>query len=78
VRAQTDGVFLWLFAPDPGWRFVVDGKKVKPIRGAGILQGVPVAAGDHEVRVVYRPPGLLAGLVVSLASLFLLGVLWRR
>lgn len=78
VRAPAGGVFLWLFAPDPGWRFVLDGEKVRAVRGAGILQGVPLPAGDHEVRMLYRPPGLLLGLALSLASLGLLGVLWRR
>lgn len=78
LKAPAGGVFLWLFAPDPAWRFVVNGQEVRPVRGAGILQGVPLAAGQHEVRVFYRPPGLVLGLAVSLASLFLLGALWRR
>lgn len=78
VVAPSGGVFLWLCTPDPGWRFMVDGEEVKPVRGAGILQGVPVVPGDRQVEVLYRPPGLIVGLVVSFAALLLLGVLWRR
>jgi hypothetical protein len=73
------GVLQWLATPDPGWRFTVDGRAVAPLRGAGILQGVPVPAGEHRVAARYRPPGLAAGAVVSLAcALALLGVAWRR
>lgn len=78
ARAPEGGVFLWLFAPDPGWRFAVDGVRVETVRGAGILQGVALASGVHEVRVNYVPPGLLPGLGVSVLSMLILGVLWRR
>jgi hypothetical protein len=73
------GVVLWLATPDPGWRFAVDGAPVVPVRGDGIVQGVPVPAGDHRVEARYRPPGLLAGAIVSLMALVgLLGATWRR
>lgn len=78
VRAREAGVLLWLFAPDRGWCFRVDGVGVEPVRGPGILQGVPLPAGTHEVQVTYRPPGWGLALAVSLVSLAVVGVLWRR
>lgn len=75
LRAWEDGIFLWLFSPDPGWFFRLDGKLVKPVRGVGILQGVEVKAGEHQLEVGYRPAGLRLGLALSLCSL--LGLLWR-
>lgn len=75
LRAREDAIFLWLFSPDPGWFFRLDGELVKPVFGVGILQGVEVKAGEHQLEVGYRPAGLLAGLALSLFSL--LGLLWR-
>ncbi len=72
------GLLLWLSAPDPGWRFTVDGAPAAARRGAGILQGIPVPAGDHRVAARYRPPGIGIAAALSLISLLaLLGVAWR-
>ncbi|MGQ9496240.1 MAG: hypothetical protein ACUVRY_08340 [Thermoanaerobaculaceae bacterium] len=75
LRAREDGIFLWLFSPDPGWFFRLDGRLVKPVRGVGILQGVEVKAGEHQLEVGYRPAGLRLGLALSFCSF--LGLLWR-
>jgi hypothetical protein len=73
------GVFLWLETPDPGWAIRVDGTPAPAVEGAGILHGVEVAPGDHLVTARYRPPGVIAGAMVSLVSLgVLVGVAWRR
>jgi hypothetical protein len=74
----TGGVLLWSATPDPGWRVTVDGVSVAVQRGPGILQGIPLPPGQHAVEARYRPPGLLVGSVVSLASLGVLVVIGRR
>lgn len=76
LKTPEDAIFLWLFSPDPGWFFRLDGGLVKPVRGVGILQGVEVKAGEHQLEVGYRPAGLPLGLAISLFSL--VGLLWRR
>ncbi|MBZ5587293.1 MAG: YfhO family protein [Acidobacteriia bacterium] len=76
---EHGGVFLWLETPDPGWELRLDDVPVREVNGAGILHGVEVPPGEHEVTARYRPPGLVAGAVVSLVSLGLLvGAAWRR
>ena len=42
------------------------------------LIALDVPAGPSELRLRYCPAGLLAGLAVSLASLVLLPLIWRR
>ena len=66
------GVFLWLRTPDPGWEVRVDGRPARERQGAGILHGVDVPAGAHEVTERYRPPGLVAGAIVSVLGVGLL------
>lgn len=75
LRAREDAIFLWLFSPDPGWFFRLNGRLVQPVRGVGILQGVEVEAGEHQLEVGYRPAGLRLGVGFSLLSF--LGLLWR-
>ncbi|MGD1146833.1 MAG: hypothetical protein ABR961_02640 [Thermoanaerobaculaceae bacterium] len=78
TAGEHGGVLLWLRTPDPGWDVRVDGRPVRETVGVGILHGVRVPAGNHRVTEHYRPPGLVAGAVVSLVSLGLLvGAMWR-
>jgi hypothetical protein len=73
------GLFLLAATPDPGWTFRVDGRRMPVLRGPGIIHGVAVDAGAHEVQAVYRPPGLAVGAVLSLVSALAVGmVAWRR
>ncbi len=80
VRAgAAGGLFLRAATPDPGWTFRVDGRRMPVLHGPGIIHGVAVDAGVHEVEAVYRPPGLAAGAVLSLLSALAVGmVAWRR
>lgn len=57
----------------PGWRASVDGRTVEVVRANGIVQGVPVPSGQHEVILRYVPPGLPAGAAISGLSLVGLG-----
>ena len=61
----------------PGWRAIVDGADRPVLRTNGVFQGVLVEPGDRIVRFVYRPPGLVAGGLISLASVVLLVALAR-
>jgi len=76
--ADTGGLLLWSATPDPGWRVAVDGVPVPVQPGPGILQGIPVPLGEHLVEARYRPPGMLLGGAISMASLIALLLLARR
>ena len=55
-----------------GWSVRVDGRPATPIRVDGVLRGVAVDAGSHEIEWSYRVPGLRAGVATSASALVLL------
>jgi hypothetical protein len=56
----------------PGWHATVDGVAVPVVRTDGLVLGVPVPAGRHEVIVSYVAPGFKLGFVVSAAAILAL------
>lgn len=59
---------------DPGWSAEIDGDSV-PVNKLGGFIGVNVEQGQHVVELQYKPKGLNLGLIISLFSLFTLGLL---
>ena len=57
----------------PGWQATVDGQRVEIVRANGLLRAVPLAAGQHEVEMIFRPRSLLWGGALSLGTLLLVG-----
>jgi hypothetical protein len=75
----------WLVLPnvwDEGWSARVDGREVPVVRANYCLQGVPIAPGDREVVLRYRPKGFVEGSVVSgisiVGALVAVGILRTR
>jgi hypothetical protein len=56
---------MWM----PGWRAYVDGEARPVLQANYTFRAVAVPAGDHQVRMVYRPLSWLLGLVVTLITL---------
>jgi hypothetical protein len=50
---------------DPGWSATVDGVDAPVLPTDYLIQGVAVAAGHHEIRLVYRDPDIARGLAAS-------------
>ena len=50
----------------PGWRATIDGTPAPLYRVNGVLRGVPLPVGRSAVELIYRPAGLMRGLVISL------------
>jgi len=57
----------------PGWRASVDGQPASLYRANYAFRAVPVPAGVHTVRMVFRPISWFVGL--SLSGLTLLGLI---
>lgn len=65
-----------------GWHATVDGVPAPILPTNHLFRGVPVAAGFHTVRFMYRPWTIPTGLTISaltaIAGLALAGWAWRR
>ena len=53
----------------PGWTVRVDGRRAAPVRVNGVMRGVVVDRGRHEVTWRYAVPGLRLGAALSLLGL---------
>jgi hypothetical protein len=71
ARLRTHGTVLAvLHVPRaPGWRAFIDGRAAPIVVADLAAMGVVVAGGEHEVRWQYTPPGLAAGIALTLLGL---------
>jgi hypothetical protein len=81
VMAPAAGVIVLKDSHYPGWRAWVDGKATPVLRVDGMVRGVAVAtAGQHQVRLEYRPESFERGAVLAglILALLCVGLVWRR
>ncbi len=78
VEADGDAWLVSRQSHARGWSAWVDGRATAVWRANGKHLGVPVPAGRHDVELVYRPPGLRAGAVLSLVGAALAAGVWWR
>ncbi|HEX7561061.1 MAG TPA: YfhO family protein, partial [Candidatus Humimicrobiaceae bacterium] len=57
---------------DAGWQAFVDGKNTEVYRVNGMLKGILVPKGDHEIIFRYRPPYFVITGTISIATLVLI------
>lgn len=60
----------------PGWKAYVDDKQTKIYRANYTFRAVEVPEGQHLVTFKYQPESFYKGLILSAASLFMLGLLF--
>jgi len=75
VLARKPGLVVVADAFAPGWRASLDGRDVPILRADGLFRAVTVDAGDHEIEMVYRPPEVRAGILLSLAAILVTAAL---
>jgi hypothetical protein len=80
VDAAAPSVLVVRTTYDPGWTATVDGRPAPVIATDHLIQGVPVPAGSHEIRLTYRDAdldrGLAAGSMVWLMLVGAIGIAW--
>ena len=75
VRLDSDGVLVLQMPFDAGWHALSDGQIAPVLKVDAGLLGVALKSGEHVVKLIYQPPFLFAGAVVTLMSLVILS--WR-
>jgi hypothetical protein len=81
LRRGGPGMLIVSQSDIPGWRARIDGVAAPIYRAYGLVQGVVVPDGVHDVELEYRPPGLVAGAWASgtaLAAVLALAALGYR
>lgn len=64
-----DQRYVYFSVPfDPGWRALTDGQETVILPSGGMMV-IHVPEGPHEIRFIYRTPGLREGGMLSLAAL---------
>jgi hypothetical protein len=65
VETPADAIVVVRNAWDRGWSATVDGAPAPVLRADYLLQGVPVTAGSHQIRLTYHEPAIGRGLALS-------------
>lgn len=76
VTAEESGVLVTSIPYDKGWKLKVDGvyKEISELTG-NVFISVPLQEGEHDISLTFRPPGILAGLIITIVSILLLTAL---
>lgn len=69
---RTPGLVVLGDRAEDGWSVAIDGRRVPWEHVDSVLRGVQVPAGRHTITWSYRTPGLVLGLLVTLAGLIAL------
>jgi 4-amino-4-deoxy-L-arabinose transferase-like glycosyltransferase len=80
ITATTDtpGILVISEWDYPGWRVQTDGAPVIRARANGGFQAILLPPGDHTITLRFAPTDVTIGVIISLATLFLVMLLgWR-
>lgn len=80
IQTEQDGYFVTSLPIQNGYRAFVDGQEVAIETVNCAFVGFPLSAGEHEIVIVFTPPGRTAGMVVSIAGLaaLLFLIFWEQ
>lgn len=76
--AQSKQMLFTSIPYDKGWNIQVNGKMVKPTLFADCLMGIPLDIGNNKVIMEYHLPGAKFGCAVSVISVGILAVIWKK
>ena len=68
VECPADGMVLTSVPDGGGWHVRADGERTETVTALGAFLAIPVSAGDHELVMRYCPPGMAAGMCISVLS----------
>ncbi len=71
VTAGKDGVLYMSVPDDGGFTVYVDGKRTEHTLLENCMICVPLTQGEHEIKLIYNPPGFKPGIIISAISIII-------
>ncbi len=81
IEAKEDGIMFTSITNEPGWTVYVDGEETETTELFDALIGVKLKKGAHTIEMIYFPPGLKIGVIISVMGVIiciLLGIYEKR
>lgn len=75
IDVTEAGVLYLAFPYNEGFTLEVDGKPAEKLQLGKGNMGVRLTAGSHDIRIIYRTPGVMAGIILSCVGIILFAVL---
>lgn len=72
IENKEQGILALNIPFNRGWSAKVDGKHQKLIKVNGILSGLMLTPGKHNIELKFITPGLIPGIIISILSLSIL------
>jgi hypothetical protein len=70
-KSSAEGYLWFSELYYPGWKAYVDGRETPILLSDKVFRLVQVSAGEHKVRLIFRPVPVFAGAAVSLIAILL-------
>ena len=74
--SEGDELIFTTIAYDEGWKIYVDGKKVEPVKVIGGLLAFKAEAGEHTLKMKYRPDCLTLGIILQVIGIAAFAAVW--
>jgi hypothetical protein len=75
TKSRSHGLLVLADMHYPGWEAEIDGQSVPVLRVNGLVRGIWLPPGTHNVRFMYRPLSFEVGLWIAAATVLVLIVL---
>lgn len=77
ITVAKDGVFMTSIPYDEGWTIYANGEKIDTYLVVDGFLGASLPKGDYKIKMVYRCPGLLKGLITTILGVLMFFVIYR-
>ena len=71
INASEGEMFMTSIPYDDGWKIYCDGEEVETTVLLNAFLGAEIPEGEHEIKLVYKSPGIKEGLIITLMGIIL-------
>ena len=68
IQSKEDGILMITIPYEKGFNIEIDNNKVEYYEVADAFIGIDVEKGEHDIRIIYKQPGLKIGILVTMLS----------